>query len=235
MPPPEPPARLAGVHPPDRPGLPRGRSRLPGEVVRRAQRERLARGVIAAVAEKGFARTTVTDVVKRARVSRDVFYAHFGGLGDCFLGATAAATRLVNERLFTASEEIREAHEAAGRPWDAAASLRAAVRAYLALCAQEPEYTRCLAFELPAAGPEGLRMDAENARGFAALLRLWHERAAAAAPGLAPADEEVCLAAVGAVAALVRSHLAAGTTALLPAREDAVLTILLRLLAAPAP
>ena len=46
------------------PGLPRGRNGLPPEAVRAAQRERLLRSVIAAVAASGFSAVTVADIVR---------------------------------------------------------------------------------------------------------------------------------------------------------------------------
>ncbi|HEX4093710.1 MAG TPA: hypothetical protein VHZ33_33750, partial [Trebonia sp.] len=49
-----------------KPGLPRGRSRLPLPAVRASQRERLLRAVIAAVSESGYPAVTVADVVRRA-------------------------------------------------------------------------------------------------------------------------------------------------------------------------
>ena len=70
------------------PGLPRGRNGLPPETVRAAQRERLLRSVIAAVAASGFSDLTVADIVRGARVSRAAFYAHFADKEDCFLAAT---------------------------------------------------------------------------------------------------------------------------------------------------
>jgi hypothetical protein len=53
-----------------KPGLPRGRSRLPARAVRASQVERLRRAAIAAVAEDGYADVTVADIVRRAKVSQ---------------------------------------------------------------------------------------------------------------------------------------------------------------------
>ena len=64
---------LAGTHDGER-GLPRGRSGLPADEVREAQRERLLRAVIAAVHTAGFHNVTVADIVRGARVSRAAFY-----------------------------------------------------------------------------------------------------------------------------------------------------------------
>ena len=46
------------------PGLPRGRTGLPAEEVRAAQRDRLLRAVLAAVATAGFGDLTVADIVR---------------------------------------------------------------------------------------------------------------------------------------------------------------------------
>ena len=50
--------------------LPRGPHGLPGEVVAGSQRSRLAEAVAQAVDEKGYAATTVADIVGRVGVSR---------------------------------------------------------------------------------------------------------------------------------------------------------------------
>src|SRR5260370_16291289 len=64
---------LAGTHEGE-PGLPRGRSGLPAEAVRAAQRERLLRAVIAAVAEAGFRGVTVAGLLLRAPGPRAPFF-----------------------------------------------------------------------------------------------------------------------------------------------------------------
>jgi AcrR family transcriptional regulator len=62
--------------------------------VRASQRERLLRSVIAAVSESGYLAVTIADIVRRARVSRVAFYAHFADK-DCFLTATAEGRELM--------------------------------------------------------------------------------------------------------------------------------------------
>src|SRR6266436_2921348 len=84
------------------PGLPRGRNGLPTETVRAAQRERLLRAVIAAVARAGFADLTVADIVRGARVSKAAFYIHFTDKEDCFLAATREGGKLMTDRVATA-------------------------------------------------------------------------------------------------------------------------------------
>lgn len=63
--------------------LPPGRHGLPRELVRRNQRERLIAGATKAVAERGFAKVTVSDIIRHARVSRRTFYEHFANKEKC--------------------------------------------------------------------------------------------------------------------------------------------------------
>src|SRR4051794_13425887 len=65
--------------------LPKGRHNLPLQVVRASQRERLLEAMLASVAERGYAATTVPQVVADARVSRNAFYALFTDKTDCFI------------------------------------------------------------------------------------------------------------------------------------------------------
>jgi AcrR family transcriptional regulator len=69
------------------PRLPPGRHGLPREYVSRNQRERLLAGVIAAVSEKGFHETTITEIAAAAGVSRRTFYAYFDSKEECFVSA----------------------------------------------------------------------------------------------------------------------------------------------------
>jgi AcrR family transcriptional regulator len=216
--------RLAEVYAPDRPGLPRGRASLPADQVRQAQRDRLLRAVIAAVAEEGYAQITVARVVARARVSRKAFYDHFDGLEDCFLSAMADAQKTIVRELL----EVPVARGASSRE-----RLRAGLGAYLALCAQEPEYARCILVELPAAGPKALNGRNKGYRAVGEVLRAWREAAAKRHQEWPPVPDEVYTAGVGAVAELILVHVSSGDTASLPALGDVLTDVLLRIMAVP--
>ncbi|WP_169514768.1 TetR/AcrR family transcriptional regulator [Actinomadura atramentaria] len=221
-----PPRRLAEVYEPGRPGLPRGRSSLPAEVVRAEQRRRLLAACISAVAANGYAQTTVAQVVARARVSRKAFYDHFADLQDCFLSAMSDAQAAI----------VRELTELApARPRSARAALRSGLGAYLALCAREPEYARCILVELPAAGPRALRGRDRGYRLVGDVLRAWREHAARRRPEWRAVPDEVYPAAVGAVAELILAHVLREDTARLPELLDPLTEILLRVLDAPLP
>ena len=67
--------------------LPRGRHGLSREEVVRSQRARLQRAMAEVMAEKGYVGTSVADVLRAARVSRETFYQQFSSKEDCFMSA----------------------------------------------------------------------------------------------------------------------------------------------------
>lgn len=190
---------LAGTHDGE-PGLPRGRSGLPAETVRAAQRERLLRSVIAAVAETGFADVTVAGIVRGARVSKAAFYAHFAGKEDCFLAATAAGRQLMIDRVVAAGRRPPA-------PGGAQDVLRAGIRAFLEFLASEPAFTRAFYIDMPAAGPRAVARIESAQHVFARLNQAWHERARRDHPDWPDVPYQAYFALAGATTELVRAHL----------------------------
>lgn len=125
-----------------KPGLPRGRSRLPLPAVSASHRERLLRSVIAAVAEASYPVVTVADIVRRARVSRAVFYEHFADKEDCFLTAMREGALLMLSGMAAAVRAL---------PADAPdeQALRASFRAFLAFLAAEPAFAKVIYLDMP--------------------------------------------------------------------------------------
>jgi AcrR family transcriptional regulator len=215
---------LASTHE-GKPGLPRGRSRLPLPAVRASQRERLLGSVIAAVSESGYPAVTVADIVRRARVSRVAFYAHFADKEDCFLTATAEGRELMIARIVSATRELPPGTHNEE-------VLRVALRAYLAFLAREPAFARVFYIHMPAAGPQAVdRLDAAQTQ-LADLTRRWHLRARERHPQWPSVPPEAYLALAGATTELVRSRVRAGRTDALPELEETLVSLHLALLAA---
>jgi AcrR family transcriptional regulator len=160
---------LADTHE-GKPGLPRGRSRLPAPAVQASQRERLLRAVVAAVAGSSYSVVTVADIVRRARVSRAAFYTHFTDKEDCFLAAAGEGGRLMDEQIVAATR-------AAGPGTPDEAVLRVAVRGFLAFITSEPEFAKIFYIDMPAAGSQAVDQLARAQRRYADLNQTWHERA----------------------------------------------------------
>ena len=201
--------------------LPRGRHAAPRPVVREAQRVRMLAAMVQAVAEKGYARVAVADVIERAGVSRKTFYEQFANKDDCFLAAYDAS---VDELL----AKIDVALEALAPDWLAAH--RAAVETYLQTLAVSPEFARALLIEVLGAGPDALSRRAAVQDRFAAQLRDVHRRARQDIPEIPEVPPHTYRAAVGAVNELVTAHVLEHGADTLPELADAILDVQLALL-----
>ena len=215
---------LAGTHA-GKPGLPRGRSRLPAPAVQASQRERLLRAAVAAVADKGYPAVTVADIVHRAKVSRAAFYLHFRGREDCFLAATRRGGQLLYSHVTEAARAV---------PDDAPDEevLRAACRAFLAFLADEPAFARVFYIDMPAAGPAAVERLQDAGCRFAELNAKWHRRARTRHPDWPVVPDEAYQALSGATDELVRSWVSADKTEALPELEDTLVSLHLAVMAA---
>lgn len=135
--------KLSGAYDTQAAGLPRGRTSLLTEETREKQRRRLVKAAISAFAEKGFAATTITDIVKRARVSKQAFYEIFENKEDCFLAADDLGRKALFEQVLS---KIKLENISADQ-W-----IRSSVHAYLQLCNSEQDFTKAWAIEFPNAG-----------------------------------------------------------------------------------
>jgi AcrR family transcriptional regulator len=124
--------------------LPPGRHGLSREFVTSNQRERLAAGMIAAVAEHGFRATTITQISAAAGVSRRTFYSYFGSKEECFFDTYG----LVEKHLVEALEEAAAAQET----WTG--KVRARIEEMLAFFAANPDLVRFSIIAPAAAGGE---------------------------------------------------------------------------------
>jgi AcrR family transcriptional regulator len=198
---------------------------MPRRDVRRAQRERLLRAVIAAVAERGYTDTTITDIVRRARVSRGVFYEHFRNKQAAFIAATDAGVELMSASITGATRALADDTPAPER-------LRVAIRAYLTFLAAEPEFARTFVIDVFAAGPAALDRRVIAHERFAAKTRAWHRRAQREHRDWATVPDDAYLALVGALHQLVVPRVRARETASLGELEETALCLHLAVLTA---
>ncbi len=140
--------------------FPSGTRKLPAELVRAVQRERLIAAMLDAAATRGYRETNVQDVIERAGVSRPTFYEHFTNKDDCFLAAFDAGARRLRARISAA----------AGGRADWRDRLRLSLTAVLAFAVAEPQTARTLIVEARAASPEASQRRIELLDGLAACL-----------------------------------------------------------------
>ncbi len=130
-------------YPPELARLPPGRHGLPREFVSHNQRERLIAGLAEAVAENGYAGTTIAHITRNAAVSRRTFYEHFSSKDECFIAAYDTVMAELRRRVGEAFEKEEE--------WPQA--VRAGIGAMLEFLAAEPHLARLSMVEALVAGP----------------------------------------------------------------------------------
>lgn len=161
-------------------------------------------GMADAMMEKGYADTTVADVIKRAGVSRETFYQQFSSKADCFLHAfDAAAELLLGTIERQAGLDLALLHPGDGRHAEARIDqFDRALGVYLDTLADNASAARLFLVEVYAAGPEAVRRRVDTQQriveGVVAIL------------GVAPDDEPgrfACEVLVNAIASMVTEPL----------------------------
>lgn len=140
--------------------LPPGRHGLSRSFVARNQRARILAAVADATAERGYARMSVEDVVRKAGVSRRTFYELFPNKDQVFLEAYERASNLL----------LAEVRAAENGETGFAARITAGFRAFLELLRASPAFARMCIVEVMAAGPEAVAKRTAVMGEFAALI-----------------------------------------------------------------
>jgi AcrR family transcriptional regulator len=107
---------------------------------------RLLQGMAQAVAAKGYAETTIADIVREAAVSRRTFYEHFSTKTECLIALYETASRLALQAVSEAFDPVQ--------PWHA--QVEQAMTAYFDYLAQDPVLLRTLFVEILGLGMPGL-------------------------------------------------------------------------------
>lgn len=109
-------------------------------------RNRLLDGMANSLAERGYAETTVADIVREAGVSKRTFYQHFSTKQDCLLALYQAASQAALMVLRSAVDTKKD--------W--ASQVEHALGTYLACLASQPRLLRTLFIEILHLGQPGL-------------------------------------------------------------------------------
>jgi AcrR family transcriptional regulator len=184
--------------------LPSGRHALSPEAVESDQRRRMLAAMAGTLEEQGYAHATVSQVLKRARVSRRTFYEQFKDKDDCFLAAYDDAERRAWAQAVAAAAAVPEG--------DWPLRVHAAVAAMLDFIAAEPTAARLFTLEARAAGPAIAERHRRALDRAAGVLRAGNR----AGPGAAELPKGAEPALLANVVALVGSYVLSGATELLP-------------------
>lgn len=189
----------------------------------RAYRSRLLEGMAHSVATKGYADTTVADIVREAGVSKRTFYECFATKKDCLIALYVAASHGGLKVLKGAIDP--------GRDWKT--QVEHAMGAYLDCLASNPALLRTLFIEILSLGPEGLqvrrRMNQEMAEFVAQVVNAGHPHT--------PQDEALtatmAMAVIGGIDELVLQAIESNRTADLRTLTGPCSALVRAVLAAP--
>ncbi|MET0897308.1 MAG: TetR/AcrR family transcriptional regulator [Mycobacterium sp.] len=149
-------------------------------------------GLGEAMSVKGFAGTTVADIIERAKVSKQTFYEHYDSKQACFMDAF---TR-IHEKLDESSSSVSPG----ATPMEALDSI---LTKYLDVIARNATMARLYLIEVYAAGPDALRIRMELQQHTAEQMVMLF--------GLYSDDGRfACRAVVAAISALVTHELIIG-------------------------
>jgi AcrR family transcriptional regulator len=200
------PATAGGVpvEPAELGRLPRGRHGLPAGAVARNQRTRLIHATATVTMAKGYANTTVADIVASAGVAKEAFYKHFRDKEQAFLEAQEHPTRQILDAIVFAYFSAGEWHE---RIWRALGTL-------VDLIAANPVMSHLRMVECYTAGPAAIRRAEEIVHSLTIFLEEGY-RASPEAEGLPRLFSQTVS---GAIFELIQHEVVAGRTKEIPAR-----------------
>jgi AcrR family transcriptional regulator len=164
-----------------------------------SQRARMLEAITRAVAEKGYARVTVADIVGLAGVSRRTFYEQFEDKEDCLLAAAAEGTAAVLASMVESAQTV-----GADAGWQEI--LAAGIEAYVSALASHPDFTRTFLVDIPGTSPRAIQLRRDLRDRFVELYRFVAQRATAEEPDLGEVPEPYLRALVGGTAELIHQH-----------------------------
>ena len=123
--------------------------------------QRLLQGMASAVAARGYADTTIADIVREAAVSRRSFYEHFSTKAECLVALYEAASQ---QALHVLSDAVDPA-----QPWQI--QVERTVTCYLDFLAVDPVLLRTLFVEILGLGLPGLAVRRKVNEAIADFVR----------------------------------------------------------------
>lgn len=124
-------------------------------------RARLLDALEASINEDGYHKTTVADIVRRARTSRRTFYEHFAGREECFVALLTAAN-IEQVRLISAAVDPHA-------PWRD--QVRQAVEAWITSGESRPELMLSWIRDVPALGRAARELQRQAMESFVAMVQ----------------------------------------------------------------
>jgi AcrR family transcriptional regulator len=150
-------------------------------------RQRLLDALAESIAADGYPRTTVADIVRRARTSRRTFYANFSSKEDCFTALHTEGN----------ADMIRQIYAAVDRaaPWQK--QVRQAVEAWVATGESDPTLTLSWIRDVPAMGAASRRLQRDTMEAVIVMIQTLAESDVLRAAGVGPVSRERAIMLLG--------------------------------------
>jgi AcrR family transcriptional regulator len=139
-------------------------------------RQRLLDALEEGIAEDGYPRTTVADIVRRARTSRRTFYEHFDSREACFVALLTAAN----------AEQVRQISAAvdANAPWRS--QVRQAIEAWISSAEARSSLMLSWIRDVPSLGAAARGLQRDAMENFIDMVRTLGDNAEFRAAGVGP-------------------------------------------------
>jgi AcrR family transcriptional regulator len=173
---------------------------LPAGRVDPRHRDRLIGGLLASIEERGYAATTIADIVRHAGVSKRTFYKHFADKEEALRALYAFASDNLDRRIVSALDGQAD--------WRV--QCYAGVRAFVQGLAEFPGLARTILLEMPAAGPLSLALRTEMHDRFAVTISAAAAAARREHPELNEITPDLAAAFIGAIYELIIRSLQRG-------------------------
>jgi AcrR family transcriptional regulator len=170
--------------------------------LRASQVGRLICAVADAVAAKGYAATSVSDIIALAGVSRRTFYEHFEDKEACFLASYDTGAQAIFRAMIDAVDGLDNGQTI----------LDTVFSTWLEFLQADLSFTRAYMIEFWAAGDAARERWKQRRDRTTALLRALHEQARREDPRIVPVSDTVLAAVVGGTNRVVISHILAGNS-----------------------
>jgi len=150
-------------------------------------RQRLLDGLAESIAEDGYSKTTVADIVRRARTSRRTFYEHFSSKEDCFVALHTE----------TNVEMVRQIYAAVDRsaPWET--QVRQAIAAWISSTESIPALVLSWIRDVPALGAESRPLQRDVMEAFIEMVQTLGDTDQLRAVGVGPVSRERAIMLLG--------------------------------------
>jgi AcrR family transcriptional regulator len=143
-------------------------------------RQRLLDALEASIAEDGYPRTTVADIVRRARTSRRTFYEHFASREACFVALLTEAN----------AEQIRQISAAVDphAPWRT--QVRQAIEAWISSGESRSSTMLSWIRDVPSLGDGARRLQRDVTEGFIEMVQALGDTDEFHAAGVGPVNRQ---------------------------------------------